>query len=496
MTRTLLTTLLCTVGLALTAKTPYIAVSVMHYWNAETGPYVELHYITQTSSLSYAEVELGYQTNLEVTAMILDGEEVLNYDKFVFNSEVFADTTKNYFMFEFSRLGVREGSWQIRLELRDLNEPGSLRIVEDSLDIEAPSKTSLSGLMITELETLSDNYVRFGIPAFPRAVDHMTYYPTEDSILSFYTEVYQPETPERLIATYGIYNINTRELVDGYNGSSTVRAEGVYPVAARIPLHDLPTGTYFLKLEVFNREGEILTGDSLAFGRRNNNVELPMLDISNHVPALSFLNDYQGEETWKFLADCTFPIATNLERIQMASLIEEGDTVKLRRFVTSFWIERDPANTREKFQNYMDRVEEVNRMYGGGMLRGYQTDMGRVRLQYGDPNNVENRLFDNETYPYQIWQYNRLTSPNRASQTNKVFIFVNREIAGNEYNLIHSDAYGEVYDPQWIYRVSRGNNRGNNPDSRSSDFNSDPFGSRLNNNTIINSGSSNSINRR
>lgn len=496
MTRTLLSICLFIFSLSITAKSPYIAVSVMHYWNAETGPYIELQYRTQTASLSYKEVESGFQTNLEVTTMIVDGDEVLNYDKFAMNSETIADTSQNYFLFGFSRLGVKEGSWLLRIELRDLNDPNSLRVVEDSIDIEAPIGTSISDLMITELYTLSDDYVRFGVNALPRAVDHMTYYPTEDSILAFYTEVYQPEQPERLAATFGIYDLNSRELVEGYNGVAMIRAESVYPVASRIPLSNLPTGTYFLKVQIHNSTGDVIAGDSLAFGRRNDNVELPMLDLSSHVPALSFLNEYHGQETWKFLADCTFPIANNLERIQMSSLIEEGDTVKLRRFVTSFWLERDPANTKETFQEYMDEVHEVNQMYGGGMLRGYQTDMGRVRLQYGNPTNVEDRLFDNETYPYQIWQYNRLTAPNRASQTNKVFIFVNREIAGNEYDLIHSDAYGELYDPQWIYRVSRGGARPNNPDVRSSDFNADPFGSRLNNNSIINSGSSNSINRR
>lgn len=496
MTRALLSFFALLATVSSSGKNPYISISISHYWSPDSGPYIELQYMTQTSSLSYASVEGGFQTNLEVTTMIMDGEMVSNYDKFAITSELITDTTKNYYLFGFSRLGVKEGSWPIRIELKDINDPTSTRTVIDTIDVTAPESAQSSDLMLTHLVAPSDDFIRFGVPAYPRAVDHMSYYPTQDSILSFYTEVYQPDSPERLMGIFGIYDLNTQRLIDGFSGVKPVSAEPVYPVTGRIPLNNLATGTYYLKVEVQNRSGDVISVDSIAFGRQNENLALPMLDISNQVPALSFLSKYHGEEAWKFLADCTFPIATNLERIQASGLIEEGDTIKLRRFVTSFWIERNPVNPGLAFDQYMSKVREVNSMYGGGMLRGYQTDMGRVRLQYGDPTNVEDRLFDNETYPYQIWQYNRLTSPNRASQTNKVFIFMNREIAGNEYNLIHSDAYGEIYDPQWIYQVSRSGGRPNNPDIRSSDFNSDPMGGRLNNNSIINSGTSNSINRR
>ncbi len=82
-------------------------------------------------------------------------------------------------------------------------------------------------------------------------------------------------------------------------------------------------------------------------------------------------------------------------------------------------------------------------------------------LEYGTPNEIVDRAFEASkglndegwgSVPYQIWHYYKLNN-----QANKKFVFYNPNIASNDYELIHSDALGEINDPNWYQRLSRSN---------------------------------------
>jgi hypothetical protein len=76
---------------------------------------------------------------------------------------------------------------------------------------------------------------------------------------------------------------------------------------------------------------------------------------------------------------------------------------------------------------------------------GFETDRGRVYLQYGPPTELHESRFEAGTKPYEIWQYNII--PN--NETNVVFVFYDDDLVSNDYHLIHSTATGEVYNEQW-----------------------------------------------
>ncbi|MBT4969645.1 MAG: hypothetical protein HOM80_11615, partial [Bacteroidetes bacterium] len=76
------------------------------------------------------------------------------------------------------------------------------------------------------------------------------------------------------------------------------------------------------------------------------------------------------------------------------------------------------------------------------------------------------------SYPYQIWHYYRLND----FQQNKKFIFFNRTGTMDEYELIHSDASGEVKNNDWKNTISRYNNINPTDDDVFGDFLDDDFG--------------------
>jgi GWxTD domain-containing protein len=123
-----------------------------------------------------------------------------------------------------------------------------------------------------------------------------------------------------------------------------------------------------------------------------------------------------------------------------------------KQYFYYYWEQKNYSNPKEEWEKYAREVEKVNAMYGSKFIKGFDTDRGRVYLQYGPPNQVNKNDFDRNLYPYEIWHYFNI-----QNQRNRRFVFsiLNRSLADEDYQLIHSDMRGEVYNPQWknlLYR--------------------------------------------
>ncbi|MDY0016185.1 MAG: hypothetical protein RBS13_08250, partial [Bacteroidales bacterium] len=56
--------------------------------------------------------------------------------------------------------------------------------------------------------------------------------------------------------------------------------------------------------------------------------------------------------------------------------------------------------------------------------------------------------YTQQYYPYEIWYYY-----STYNQYNINFIFYNRDLVTNFYQLIHSTAKDEIYDPRWKLKL-------------------------------------------
>jgi len=121
----------------------------------------------------------------------------------------------------------------------------------------------------------------------------------------------------------------------------------------------------------------------------------------------------------------------------------QGSEAKAR-FLSSFWSVRDlnpetPEN--EARDNYYKLVEEARKLYRAPMAqKGWDSDRGRILLQYGKPDGVERHIQDFNMRPYEIWHY---------SSVNYDFVFVDRSETGL-YRLMHSTAPRESKHENWL----------------------------------------------
>jgi GWxTD domain-containing protein len=177
-------------------------------------------------------------------------------------------------------------------------------------------------------------------------------------------------------------------------------------------------------------------------------------------------------DTLKEYIQCLRPIASRSEAVYGNHVIKTKDREMMKRYIVSFWLRRNDEEPEQEWKKYRAQVKVADRMFNTQFLRSYDTDRGRVFLQYGPPNIRSERPNEPNAYPYEIWQYYKLNN-----QTNRVFVFWNKEAATNNYELLHSDALGERRVENWQWWIQ---NRGRLPQAPDSQRPESSFGNMSN----------------
>lgn len=95
-----------------------------------------------------------------------------------------------------------------------------------------------------------------------------------------------------------------------------------------------------------------------------------------------------------------------------------------------FWSRRDPTPDtprNEAMIEFFRRVRFANRNFAGQSVAGWRTDMGRIYIRHGPPDQIEERPATFYDPPYQIWHYYQL---------NRRYAFADREGFGR-YELVY-----------------------------------------------------------
>ena len=98
-----------------------------------------------------------------------------------------------------------------------------------------------------------------------------------------------------------------------------------------------------------------------------------------------------------------------------------------KRYFERFWHRVDPnpeTKKNELMDEYYRRVNYANQSFSSMSQEGWLTDMGRIFIKFGQPDDIERHPFEMNTYPYEIWRYYSLR---------KVFLFIDRLGFGDFY---------------------------------------------------------------
>jgi len=122
----------------------------------------------------------------------------------------------------------------------------------------------------------------------------------------------------------------------------------------------------------------------------------------------------------------------------------------MQKFLTQFWQRRDTERNLPfgSFRRlYIKRINIANEKYSSMSTDGWKTDMGRVFIMYGEPDEYERNPNSIDMLPHVIWNFHNL-------EGGAQFIFADEEGFGR-YRLIHSTYRRELQNPNWQSIISK-----------------------------------------
>ncbi len=454
---------------------------VLPLWHPTTGPYIDL--------LCYVQSPAGVKT--EIAAWIQKDGKIMAVDKITITAPEGQDsgsTTLNYQ--SLLRLAGDTGLYQLFVALGP--DPEHWDTLRGSVRMNSGNQTQLTQVLLAEHIGSSKNvenpFNRYGMEVLPLVHwgDHV--FTSEKDVLRFYTEAYRIPEGKKSVLTYALRSEERGELRADLGGRIKIEPDqAVNALQGGLDLSQVPSGRYSLELTlaVQDMDPSAYPKQSISFFRWNPGEANQYARLSVDPRWVELLGE--GENLRRALS-ALYPIASLTERITIESLSQKDAADSLRwRFSQQFWTKRYPTEALTQATAYSSRVDEVNKRFSSKAMPGYATDRGRIYLQYGPPTLAERRPYESDAYPYEMWQYNTLDVANTPYQINKIFIFGNFDLAGGNYELVHSSAIGEIQNPRWrIALQKRSYGVGDLDQTGAND--GEKFGSRIYNNMFFQSG--------
>ena len=446
--------LLCTLSFGQANKRVMRAyVDNKQFFAPSVGNYVEFNFQFVGSSLYYKGIEGGLVGDILVETSVRNEDSIVSAQAYRLSSPIMRDSIVEDF-YDVQRYRLDPGEYQFNIKLTDLNSENDPMTAVMPLKVEELGDAiSISDIGVAEIATQGDPnsvFYKSGYNIIPRL---SSYYPQELSAMPVYMEVYNSELLGDSVFMMEQILINgmTGERLEEFTKVNKYKSSDVVPVFQKINLENIPSGTYVLSYSILNAGGVQLATQQYDF-ERTNEIQTDLL-AEDVMLDPSFQESITDDSVLYFL-ESLIPISTNTEVRSIVETLKSKDIDQGRKHLQQFWQVTAALNPYEEWLAYKAQVKLVERLYGNNFQEGFETDRGRVYLQYGAPTNIVSRDVSPNEYPYEIWQYNKI-----GRFSNKRFIFYNPDLVNKAYRLLHSDMIGELKNDSWPQELSKRNTR-------------------------------------
>jgi len=413
--------------------------------------------------VKYLQNKTGYQANVNISWRILKDTTLIKISNYNLLSPIVSDSLQHPSFIDGQRFSLDNGEYVLELIVSDNNllQKKSTHVEKISIDFKRNKTVYNSDIQLMESYSKSKSttiFTKNGYDLIPYCIN---YFPKTQNTIKFYMESYNLDTVldknKRFFYSYFIENSETHIKLDEFYNFQKQKAATVNPLLAQIDISKLSTGNYNLVIEVRDSLNNRLSQKKWFFQRLTDYAKPKTATDNYAVTNISdFFNMVQSSDTLKSFVECLWPISSTIERTWQQSQIKNNDAAMMRNYLIDYWKaeSKDTIDPLILWFSYYKEVLEANANFKCGKQKGYYTDRGRVYLQYGKPDNRTQVNSEANTYPYEMWHYNRIYD--RATKrffSNKKFVFVNFAIADDCYKLIHSEVVGEIYDARWRYRL-------------------------------------------
>jgi GWxTD domain-containing protein len=412
----------------------------------------ELYYAVQNNVVQYIKDGDQYKGLVEFYVEFIDKKKNSTRDTFLF------DLTTLQPSLDYTQDFLGQNSFDLKLDDYKVKitakDPNSGLVKKIKYDIKSKNfcgnEPKLSDVeILAQLKILassdsnsSNNFVKKNIYTLPNP--YLTVGGTEPEII-IYAEVYDAlkYSPDGYEIQFKILDaarkVKDRKIEKRESTSDFIQEYLTYK------LESFNSGKFYIEIDLIYEtdRGKRKKSSSKKFFLLNPNAELN--NVTRFTENLSF-----EKSEWAVLTEDQLetefqkarPISSNYER----EFFDELSTVDAKqRFMFRFWKTRNPdtaAVINQTLYDYRRNIDKANLEYSSGSTReGWSTDRGRVLLKYGVPTQEDEVLSEGDKRAYITWFYGE-------QQGGLYFYFVDHTGLRN-YELVHSNARGEIYNPGW-----------------------------------------------
>jgi len=425
------------------------------FLSLEDGPFIETYISVDGSSVTFIEAENGkFQGTLEITMIFkLDGE-IKDFKKYELLSPDISDTTDiNFHFIDQQRFLLPNGVYDFDILIADKNEETLPFIITRPVNINFPyDQVSISGIELIESFSKAEEVGVLTKSGYDLVPYVSNFFSKSQNKLTYYSEIYNSETilgkDEKFLVTSYIESFETKVPMPKYIEYKKEVSKPVNVLFNEFDISSLPSGNYNLVIEVRDRENNQIADAKLFFQRSNPDIKINVQDIAAVDINNTFAERITNADTIAEYIRSLSPISSQLEKGFTQNLLKVPNLQTMQQYFYNFWYTRDNMDPEGAWLLYAEQVLIADATFGTRTKKGYETDRGRVFLKYGPPNAIAESYNEPNAFPYEIWHFYEL-----IDQRNRRFVFYSRELATNDFELIHSDAIGEVSDYQWQFVI-------------------------------------------
>jgi GWxTD domain-containing protein len=418
-------------------------------FKSPTQNYVEVYLYVVGKTVTYvpnADSTI-FQAGVEVVILFKQGEDIIKFDKYNLKSP--RSSWQENFV-DLKRFALPDGEYQIEVSIQDNQDAENVVRYDGFIKMEYPEDANI--LLQSDIELLAsvkkvenEEHVLVKNGYFMEPLPHNFYHKKLDKLI-FYNEVYDTDKKigDDFQVSYGIerkINNKNKPIVIGHKKR---KPKPINALILQMDIKDLPSGNYSFFVEIRNRAKELLSRKTVEFTRSN-----PYLQATHEETETVEINDeFVGELSRKELRyslKAIAPLVKDGDVELLNSVIENRDSTVQQRFLFNFWVNQNPNNPDITYKAFMEVAKAIDKLYADGFGYGFESDRGRVFLRYGRPNDLLKVDTEPSAPPYEIWFYNDFPETNQADVK---FLFYAPEL-GTNYRLLHSNARGELNNPQW-----------------------------------------------
>jgi GWxTD domain-containing protein len=384
---------------------PHFAADAVVQPSASGVPEVRIDYrLPRTELLFERSPDGGYHAAYEIRVIFYRKNHQVAGDVFSreLNVATYGETNiQGQDILDHVSLKVRPGKYVVQVDINDLNAEN---LSTTSLEIEVPSAPNTQ-IWFTDLT--------FGTVQAPADSGSLSFSPNPsrhygESILRLAAQLEVvdnrpagvPDSTYRL--RYQVLGTSPQPVAQG--DTTVTRTYPRTDVIVRPVLGPVEPGLYRLAVELMTPAPPKSSGKKALPIRREK----------------TFTVDPSAATLWadpNGAIDVLRYIASEQELSDMGSLTTPE---RQKAFWEEFWRRRDPTPgtpENEAMDEFYKRVQYANQHFGAG-IAGWKTDMGRIYIINGNPDEVVRNPFNVDRPPEEIWYYYR---------DRKTFVFVDRE---------------------------------------------------------------------